>query len=103
MSARHLGSLQLVPPGEGKCFRLEGREVAVFHTREGALFATQGICPHRGGPLSDGIVGGRTLVCPLHGRKWDLATGAPIGHEDASLCTHPVRVQNGELFVELEE
>jgi nitrite reductase (NADH) small subunit len=52
--------------------------VAVFHTRAGDVFATQAQCPHKAGPLADGMVGDATLVCPLHDWRFDLATGTAI-------------------------
>jgi len=73
--------------------------MAVFHLRNGEVRATQAWCPHRGGPLADGIVGGTPLVCPLHARKFDLDTGEPIGG-DCAITSYQVRVtEEGELIV----
>lgn len=76
-----LGPLSQVPLGEGRLFDVAGRRVAVFHLRSGGVAATSAICPHRNGPLADGIVGGGVLVCPLHQRKYDLETGACLSAE----------------------
>ena len=73
-----LGLLQDIPPGEGRAYEVAGMRIAVFHTRTGGLYAVQAECPHRQGPLADGIVGGTTLVCPLHSWKFDLTTGHAI-------------------------
>lgn len=73
-----LGPLSLIPAGEGRNFEVAGERIAVFHTRAGHVFATQASCPHKNGPLADGLVGGTTLICPLHGWKFDLSTGEPI-------------------------
>ena len=103
MSAAHelaLGPLVQIPPGEGRTFALDGLVVAVFHSRSGEVFATQAACPHRGGPLADGIVGGNTVVCPLHARIYALADGAPVRGE-CVLQTYPVRVAGGELLLRL--
>ncbi|MEK7216717.1 MAG: Rieske 2Fe-2S domain-containing protein [Chloroflexota bacterium] len=98
-----LGRVADVPPGEGRTFRAGDEEVAVFHTRSGQVFATQARCPHLGGPLADGMLGGSTLVCPLHGFKFDLASGRPAGNECPALRTFPVSVgEGGELFVRIE-
>jgi nitrite reductase (NADH) small subunit len=64
-----------IPEGEGRNFDVSGRRIAVFRGRDGRAFAAQAECPHRGGPLADGLVGGSTLVCPLHEWRFDLATG----------------------------
>lgn len=71
----NLGNLESIPPGHGRCFTVNGEEIAVFRQRDGTLFAIQNRCPHRQGPLADGIIGAGKVVCPLHGHKFDLATG----------------------------
>ena len=62
-------------PGQ---IEMAGERVAAFHTRTGQIFAVQADCPHKGGPLADGLLGGTTLLSPLHARKFELATGEPI-------------------------
>jgi nitrite reductase (NADH) small subunit len=83
--------LSEIPPGEGRNFPAFGEKIAVFHARDGAVYAVQAACPHRAGPLADGLVGGSTLICPLHGWKFDLTTGAPLMGE-CGLKTFPARV-----------
>jgi nitrite reductase (NADH) small subunit len=87
-----LGPADAIPPGEGRVFRVDRAQIAVFRTRAGELFATQPHCPHKRGPLADGIVGSGTVVCPLHAYKYDLATGAPVGHQCGTLVTYPVQL-----------
>jgi nitrite reductase (NADH) small subunit len=87
-----LGPVERIPPGEGRTFQLRDRRIAVFRTRAGEVYATQASCPHRGGPLADGLVGERCVVCPLHGYQFDLATGAPIGHACEGVATYRVSV-----------
>jgi nitrite reductase (NADH) small subunit len=96
-----IGPLAQIPPGEGRNFAVRGTRIAVFHSREGRVFATQPDCPHRGGCLSDGLLGGATLICPLHERAFDLATGACIGHAE-KLLTYSTRVTtDGDISVTL--
>ena len=71
----HLGHVEQIPLGQGRCFMVGVHEVAVFRSRDGRLFAAENRCPHRGGPLAEGIIGGSQVVCPLHGHKFDLITG----------------------------
>lgn len=87
-----LGPIDRIPPGEGRAFELGARRVAVFRTRAGEVYATQARCPHKEGPLADGLLGGGCVVCPLHGYKFELATGAPVGHACGSLETYAVSV-----------
>ena len=70
-----LGPLHAIPPGQGRNFEFAGERIAVFHTRAGEVFAVQAACPHKNGPLADGLVGGNAVICPLHAWKFDLATG----------------------------
>lgn len=87
-----LGTLDAIPPGEGRTFEVRGNTIAVFRTREGCLYATEAICPHRGGPLADGILGGTTVICPLHGLAFDASSGAPIGHDCGVIATYPIEL-----------
>ena len=71
----NLGPIEEIPIGQGVCIIIEDEEIAVFRTRAGEIFAVENKCPHRQGPLSEGIVGDGKVVCPLHGHKFDLRTG----------------------------
>jgi nitrite reductase (NADH) small subunit len=95
-----LGPLDRVPPGEGKAFDIGDRRVAVFRTRGGELYATQAACPHKGGPLADGIIGGGTVICPLHAYKYDLKSGQPLGNGCPALQTYRVELgADGEMLL----
>jgi nitrite reductase (NADH) small subunit len=69
-----LGLAGDVPLLEGRSVRVDGRRIAVFRTADG-FRAIDHECPHAGGPLSDGIVAGGCVTCPLHNLRFDLATG----------------------------
>jgi nitrite reductase [NAD(P)H] small subunit len=95
----NLGALDKIPVGQGRCYIVGGQELAVFRQRDGRLFATQNRCPHKQGPLSEGIVGDGKVICPLHFHKFDLAEGK--GHEpNECVRTFPVTEQNGEILLE---
>lgn len=91
-----------IPLREGRSVRIDNHEIAVFNLGNRFL-AIDNSCPHRGGPLSEGIVSGTTVVCPLHAWKVDLNTGIAIGQNGGTPCvrTYPVRVRNGVVDVEL--
>ncbi len=95
---RTLGALDQIPRGEGRNFAVDGVTIAVFRTHADEVFATQPQCPHRAGPLADGLVGGTMLLCPLHEWGFDLRTGTGIGNE-ACLTLYPARVADGTVHV----
>jgi len=97
-----LEHIDAIPEGEGRAFTVGAKKLAVFRTRGGEVFATQAHCPHKDGPLFDGLVGGCTVICPLHGKKFDLVTGKSTEQEFV-LRTYPVRVdENGRVIADLE-
>lgn len=98
----NLGALERIPLGEGREFEIAGELVAVFRLRDGRVYAVQANCPHREGALADGFTGGGKVVCPMHGFKFELATGAPLGHDCAALRTYQVSVNAvGEILLQL--
>lgn len=85
-----------VPFGEGRAITLNGMRVALFRTVTG-WYAVDAACPHRGGPLADGIVCDHAVRCPLHDRSFDLRTGAGPGGDRVQ--TYPVQVRDGMVLV----
>ncbi len=91
-----------IPLREGRCVTVEGREIAIFHLEDRYL-TIDNKCPHKGGPLCDGIVSGTKVVCPLHGQRFDLETGMPVlASQPGTLTTYPTRVEHGVVFVDLD-
>ena len=95
-----LGSVEQIPIGEGRLFQAGHIPVAVFRDRQDQVYATQSLCPHKGGLLADGIIGGGQLQCPLHTYKFELANGEPVGNECKALEIYAVQL-NGEKHVEI--
>jgi NAD(P)H-dependent nitrite reductase small subunit len=87
-----------VPLGEGRAVTLCGRCIALFRTPNG-WYALDAACPHRGGPLADGIVSDRAVICPLHERRFDLATGAALASNDDDVAAHAVEVRGDRVYV----
>ncbi|HWI09638.1 MAG TPA: Rieske 2Fe-2S domain-containing protein [Solirubrobacteraceae bacterium] len=88
-----------VPPGEGRAITLDGRRIAIFRAA-GGWYALDAACPHRGGPLGDGIICDRAVICPLHERRFDLRTGAAMTTGDG-VAAHRVEVRGERVFVTL--
>jgi nitrite reductase (NADH) small subunit len=96
----NLGSISRIPEGQGRCYVVGAEEIAVFRQRDGRLFATQNRCPHRQGPLSEGVVGGGQVICPLHAHRFDLKGGA--GNEPGEcLQVYQVKVVDAEIVLSL--
>ena len=91
---------ELIPPREGRSVWIGARELAIFNVGD-AFLATDNQCPHKAGPLCDGIVTGRSVVCPLHTWKISLESGSVErpGRADACVSTYPVRVEDGIVTV----
>ncbi|HEX4344239.1 MAG TPA: Rieske 2Fe-2S domain-containing protein [Solirubrobacteraceae bacterium] len=88
-----------VPLGEGRVVSIGGRRIAVFRAA-GGWYALDAACPHLGGPLADGIVCDRAVICPLHDRRYDLETGAALGAGEA-VAAHAVEVRGERVFVQV--
>src|SRR5688572_28595250 len=96
-----LGPIVAIPLGEGRAYSVDDNRIAVFRSRDGSVFATQASCPHRGGPLADGLLGGGTLICPLHSFKFDLTTGRS-SDGSCTLAVYPVQLSAaGQIVVDL--
>ena len=94
-----IGPATQIPKGEGRNFDIAGRVVAVFRTHADEVFATQAECPHKQGPLADGMLGGTTIMCPLHDRMYDLRTGDVLVGE-CGIAVYPIRkAEDGNLIV----
>jgi nitrite reductase (NADH) small subunit len=96
-------ALENLPWREGRAVRLGDREIALFNLGDRVL-ATDNQCPHKGGPLCDGIVTGESVVCPLHAWKVNLASGAverPTHGKEHCVRTYPTRVDDGIVVIGL--
>lgn len=93
-----------LPLREGRAVKVGNREFAIFNLGDRFL-AVDNRCPHKGGPLADGIVSGAAVVCPLHAWKFSLETGEGVNSASASSCveTFRTRVEHGVIFVELNK
>ena len=88
-----------IPVREGRSVQIGEDEIAIFNLGDRYL-AIDNNCPHRGGPLCDGIVSGETVVCPLHGWKISLETGEVLKPDVCvRVGTYPVSVEDGVISV----
>ena len=98
---RNVGSLDDIPKRGARrlCFRIDGRPVAIFRTAANEVFALADACPHRSGPLSEGIVAGATVTCPLHNWTIMLEDGNALAPDRGSVATYPVKIIDGAIVV----
>ena len=88
-----------LPEGLGRGFVVGGKPVAVFRTRAGKVFAVDGVCPHKGAPLADGMLAGEQVVCPFHAFRFDAHSGACDQPGECAIRTYPAEVRNGTVVV----
>jgi nitrite reductase (NADH) small subunit len=101
MAFVRLAKLYQVP--EGTALQVEtsdGAAVAICNV-EGELYAMDGICPHSGGPLGEGALHGRILVCPFHAWGFDCVTGFHEADDSVRQATYAVKTENEEIFADL--
>jgi nitrite reductase (NADH) small subunit len=92
-----------IPLREARAVRIGDDEIAIFNLGDHFL-ACDNACPHRGGPLADGIVAGETVVCPLHAYRVRLDTGKVTKPEVCvKVETYETRVENGVVLVAMEK
>jgi nitrite reductase (NADH) small subunit len=103
LTEHRIAPLSAIPCGEGRMVRVGSQLISVFHLRGGIVRATQPWCPHRGGPLADGLVDSAHVVCPLHNRVYCLETGEADG-DAGRLMTFDARVEaDGTIVVAIPD
>jgi nitrite reductase (NADH) small subunit len=89
-----------VEEGQGRVVEVGDRSLALFNVG-GTLYALDNACPHRGGPLGEGDLEGRIVVCPWHAWRWDVTSGHNANNPAVTMRCYPVHVEAGSVFVEV--
>jgi len=97
-----IGHLNDIPRRGARCVSTPAGKIAVFRTGDDKVFAIEDACPHKGGPLSQGIVHGAAVTCPLHNWVISLETGQATGADEGSVQTIPVKCEGGRLLISLD-
>ena len=100
MSWIDIGALDEIPRQGARVIKTTLGCVAVFRTADDAVFALADRCAHKGGPLSEGIVHGHKVTCPLHNRVFSLETGEAQGADEGRVPTFALRVKGGRVLIE---
>jgi nitrite reductase/ring-hydroxylating ferredoxin subunit len=101
MPLHKVAKLSSLPPGAMIEAAIGGHSYAICHTVDGRVYAIDGTCPHRGGPLAHGALHGGTVACPWHAWEFDCATGEHDYNPSIRLDTFAVRVDGDDILVDL--
>ncbi|MCB1522008.1 MAG: nitrite reductase small subunit NirD [Hyphomicrobiaceae bacterium] len=95
-----IGAISDIPAQGARLVKTARGCIAVFRTADDTVFALDDRCPHKGGPLSQGIVHGRSVTCPLHNWVISLETGAALGADEGQARTYELRVEGGRILLD---
>ena len=98
-----VATLNDIPPLGSRVVHTSQGEIALFRTSEGEVFALRDKCPHKGGPLSQGIVFGKKVACPLHGWSINLEDGNAVAPDVGCARHYPVKVEGETVYLSLLE
>jgi nitrite reductase (NADH) small subunit len=96
-----IGILDDIPRQGARVVRRADGDIAVFRTLDDEVFALRDKCPHKGGPLSQGIVHGNKVACPLHDWKINLDSGMAVAPDEGCAARFPVRIEGDKVFLSL--
>lgn len=94
-----IGDITQIPRLGARTVTTAGGDIAVFRTADDSVFALRDKCPHKGGPLSQGIVHGTSVTCPLHAWVISLQTGQAQGLDSGATACYAVKVENGRVLL----
>lgn len=95
-----IGALEDIPRQGARVLKTPRGCIAVFRAADDHVFALDDRCPHKGGPLSEGIVHGHSVTCPLHNWVFDLSSGRAQGADEGSVASYTVRVDRGRILID---
>jgi len=94
-----IGTIEDIPKLGSRVVASHDGDIAVFRTSDDHIFALRDHCPHMGGPLSQGMVYGHTVACPLHNWSINLETGEAVAPDKGCSHSFPVKVENGVVAI----
>jgi nitrite reductase (NADH) small subunit len=94
-------AVEEIPLLGARVVKAEPFDIALFRDGAGEVFALRDKCPHKGGPLSQGIVAGKHVTCPMHAWKIGLSDGEALAPDKGCAKHHPVRVEDGVVYLQL--
>lgn len=98
----NIAALEDIPKLGSRVLETDTIKIAIFRTSTDEVYAVRDACPHKQGPLSQGIVAGNTVTCPLHNWKIDLASGEVQGPDEGCVNTFPAKVEDGRVLLSMQ-
>jgi len=98
---KEVANLDEIPKLGSRVVEVEDGSIALFRTSDDQVFALRDACPHQQGPLSQGIVAGHTVTCPLHNWKIDLESGQALAPDEGCTNVYAVKVEAGVVYLQL--
>jgi nitrite reductase (NADH) small subunit len=95
-----IASLEDIPQRGARLVKTRHGCVAVFRTGTDEVYALDYACPHKKGPLAEGIVHGTSVTCPLHNWVISLETGTVQGADQGQVATYPARIEDGRIYLD---
>ena len=95
--------LEDIPRLGARRYQDGARTIAIFRTADDNVFAIHDQCPHKGGPLSQGIVFGERVACPLHNWNIELQSGCAVAPDEGCTQKFSVRVEDGQVYLDAAE
>ncbi|MBT9612772.1 MAG: nitrite reductase small subunit NirD [Burkholderiales bacterium] len=96
-----VGAISDIPKDGARVVKTPLGDIAVFRNLQDEVFALRDKCPHKGGPLSQGIIYGRTVACPLHNWSIALETGIAVAPDEGCAASFPIRLDGEKVFLSL--
>jgi len=94
-------ALDAIPPSQARTVKAGENIIAVFRLTDDRVKAVENRCPHKQGPLAEGIISGDDILCPLHNWRIHLEDGQVAAPDEGCVKTYPVKVENGQVFLSL--
>jgi len=93
--------LEDIPPSQARTVIVGETMIAVFRLTDNRVKAVENRCPHKQGPMAEGIISGDDILCPLHNWRISLDSGKVAAPDEGCVKTYPVKVEEGQVFLSL--
>lgn len=97
-----VGTVEDIPKQGARVVKTDDYDIAIFRTQEDKIFALKDECPHKGGPLSQGIVHNNKVACPLHDWKINLDSGIAVEPDEGCAARFPIKIEGETIYLSLE-